>query len=419
MLSIQELRAALANDELELHYQPKVSMITGRLCGAEVLARLRRHDGSIVPPGEFIPVAETSGLITLLTLNLFRRLVDDLELIRAKDAHLTVSFNASAQDFSGPALSEVLLGALDSSRVHPGEIEVELTETAALKAGPEVLRSLETLRRRGIMLAMDDFGTGYSSIDTLSRLPFSALKVDQGVVSRMRTSPKDATIVESSIRLAHRLHLDVVAEGIETECTFHALQRAGCAIAQGYWIARPMPLGQFLTFVKSAPQWTAGTVAFLQLAMLDHIEWRKALVDFLLQTSGCCRPLVAAAARRFEAESTDCRLGRWYYGPGRAFARHREFAALDAPHAALHACAKRIAARALDGAGSFELAPMMRELTQYSALIVELLEHLEDAVLIELLNAAATADAQSSARSRQCVGRVLLGLAGEGEKEAA
>jgi len=383
-VTLPALQRALANGELVYHFQPKVSMVYGTLCGAEALLRWRRPDGTLAAPGTFIPLAEETGFITEITLDMLDELVSDAEVLREVDRDIVVSFNASARDFEDDRFVEKVVGLLDAGLLVASGLEIELTESAVLAAGPPLVARLGVLRSRGVALAMDDFGAGWSSMDTLSKLPFTTLKVDQGIVRRMLDSAKDATIVESSIRLAHCLGLDIVAEGIETEALFNRLQAVGCSIGQGYWMGRPMPLDDLIALVRSGRRWPAGALGLVHLAMMDHLEWRKALVDALLEGQPGSGAPSRPAFGRLAIEPTDCRLGRWYYGAGRQLDWLPAFGALEASHTALHECGRRIVRAAEAGARFDELVPEMRELTLHSTNIVGLLQELEHAVLSRL-----------------------------------
>ncbi len=380
-VSVESLRAALDAGELVFHYQPKVSLVLGTICGAEALIRWCKPDGTTIGPGAFIPPAESTGFITEITRRMLDTLVADLVIARAADPTLTMSFNASVRDFEDDRLVAAILRLIDLGIVPAEALEVELTESSMLVAGPALTQRLGVLRSRGVQLAMDDFGTGYSSIDTLSKLPFTAVKIDQGLVLRMETSAKDATLVESSIRMGHRIGLDVIAEGIETEASFLHLQAAGCSIGQGYWMARPMPLENFIELLRSGKRWPAGAIGLLHMATLDHLEWRKALIDAVLSDD---RQLHADTLRRFKLDSTECMLGRWYHSAGRKLADIAAFEHLGESHVALHECAKQITDASRSGARLAELLPSIRRLTEHSTRIVALLQELEQAVLVRM-----------------------------------
>lgn len=383
-----EIERALQRGEFVYHYQPKVSMVSGRLSGAEALLRWRRADGSMVYPNEFIPVAEATGFITEITIRMLEQLAVDVARIGSIGTDLVVSFNTSARDFEDHRFVTALVRLFDRGRLAPEAIEVEVTESAALSGKPALVEKLLQLRKRRVALAMDDFGAGYASIDALSRLPFTSLKIDNGVVRRMHASEKDARIVSSNIRMAHILGLDVVAEGVETEITYHELQQAGCSHAQGYWIGRPMPLEGFLAFVASGKSWPDGMTGLVHMATLDHLEWRKFLIGKLLLSKQLHLPLSGDDVRRCQIPATECRLGRWYDGPGRVLARMPEYSELGKAHRALHAQAKHILELLGPEATLAQIASAIRELSENSTSVIARLQALEQAILIRTLENA-------------------------------
>ncbi len=374
-IQLKDLVAALKNSEFVYYYQPKVSMVTGELSGAEALIRWKKPDGTIIPPCEFIPLAESSGFINEITLSMFQQLIVDMSIIHDLNDSLVISFNASAKDFVNNKLTEVIRNSITNKLIVPDRLEVELTETAILKTkGVEVyLRQLENI---GVHIAMDDFGTGFSSIDMLSQLPFSCVKIDQGVVSRMEDSDKDFSIVESSIRMVHDLDLTVVAEGIETERTYKILVDMGCSVGQGYWMSRPLPLHEFINLVVLKRQWPTSTRGLLCMAQLDHMKWRKAIIDgasFLISRKGKNTALRGAP----ELDSSACRLGKWYYGQGRKFSGTKHYDALEEPHRCLYQAGMELLEYAKSGASKKELILYMRKVSEQSIIVINLLHELE------------------------------------------
>ncbi len=199
------------------YYQPKVSFVTGRIVGAEALIRWIKPDGVIIPPADFLPQAEKSGLITSITAVMVNELVGDIEAICRVKADCQIAFNISALDLYSPYLVKMLRSFIGSRRIGPGNIQIEITETAFVDNTERIKVALQELVALGIEIAMDDFGTGYSSLDLLSRLPISTLKLDQGVVLRMTDDVKNTHIVRSSLYMARELSIKTVAEGVETK----------------------------------------------------------------------------------------------------------------------------------------------------------------------------------------------------------
>lgn len=234
----------LKNDEFALYYQPKVCLVTDRIVGAEALVRWELPDGNVLSPAGFIPTILGCGLITELTLHLLTRLIHDLSSFDV-DAGLQVSFNVTAEDFVSDVLTDAILRAIDNRRLSPAALELEITETQALAADESVLNRIHALVDAGVGLAMDDYGIGYSSLDTLSKWPFTTIKLDRGIVGRMLDSNKSGAIVRSSIRLGHELGLNVVAEGVESTLQRDFLAEAGCRMIQGHLTGRAVPLDAF------------------------------------------------------------------------------------------------------------------------------------------------------------------------------
>lgn len=243
-LSVDELREHLSANRIEPYFQPIISARSLRPIGAEVLARLRLPDGSILGAGAFIPLAERSGLIMEMTRVLSDRLIALAPRLRPLGLDF-LSVNLSAANVEGEGAAAMAKRLVDA---FAGEtrIVVELTETAVL-ADLQQMRALTTqLRLGGASLAIDDFGIGYSSIRALAELPYDALKIDLSFVAEMFDSEKASNLLDSMIRMGHSLNLQVVAEGVETEAQRDRLVEMGVDRLQGYLFGRPVPIDQFL-----------------------------------------------------------------------------------------------------------------------------------------------------------------------------
>ena len=381
IVSADDIRGGLRRQEFVLYYQPKISLISNRIVGAEALVRWQRADGTVLPPAAFIPVAERHGLIKPLTQQLLPLLIRDLAQ-PGLDGQARVSLNVGSGDLEDRVLTAAILDAIDGGRLRPASLELEITETQALHSGACVLGNVQDLTTAGIGLAMDDYGIGYSSMDTLSQWPFTTIKLDQGIVVRMLGSDKNATIVRSSIRLGHELGLEVVAEGVETLCQHDFLVEAGCGIAQGFLVSRPLPLDAFLAFCANPGRCRGMPVGLVHMAIVDHVQWRRRMASYAIQRS----LLAADAPLRQDGGHpplcpTRCALGKWYFGEGRYFAGTPMYRDLDAPHQRLHEVGARIVAAIRGGAGHAAIAPLLQELKQVSVGLIRLLEDLEDAGL--------------------------------------
>jgi diguanylate cyclase (GGDEF)-like protein len=242
---LTELRRALDQRELVLHYQPKVSLPSGEVCGVEALVRWEHPQRGLVPPDQFIPLAEHTGLIGPLT-----RYVLDVALRQGRrwmdeGRPLQIAVNLAARNLADPDLCDDVLTLLDAHGVPAHLLCLELTESAITTEPERALLLLTRLRAAGVSLAVDDFGTGYTSLGQLKNLPITELKIDRAFVGTMTTERSDGLIVRSIVDLARNLGLTTVAEGVEDAATFTALAANGCAVAQGYHMSRPLSAEAF------------------------------------------------------------------------------------------------------------------------------------------------------------------------------
>ncbi|MEO8038089.1 MAG: EAL domain-containing protein [Betaproteobacteria bacterium] len=238
---LSELGAAIRNSELALHYQPKIHFASGAVSGFEALVRWPHPRHGMVPPDEFVRLAEMGDLITPLTSWVIGEALRQWTLWAGTGFRPRLSINLSARNLADELTLLDLGELLDRHAFPPERLELELTESAFLVDPKRALGVLRKMAALGVKLAIDDFGTGFSSLSYLCQMPIHALKIDKTFVIRMQESVADQTIIQSTINLAHNLGFTVVAEGIETESAAAALQAMGCDHGQGYWIARPMP----------------------------------------------------------------------------------------------------------------------------------------------------------------------------------
>ena len=243
------LRHALAGNELELHFQPQFAVDGRRLVGAEGLLRWRRRDGTMIPPGQFIPVAEDTGLIQPIgdwVLGEACRRAADLI---ARGHPILIAINLSAVQLRRPGLVDRVTFWLDTYGVPPRCLELEVTESVLMNDSDMVTATFARLREMGVALAIDDFGTGYSSLSYLKRFRADKLKIDRSFVTSLTDGSDDGAITEAIISMARSLRMQTIAEGVETEEQFGGLARLGCDQIQGYLLGRPMPFEEFAAFV--------------------------------------------------------------------------------------------------------------------------------------------------------------------------
>ena len=248
----EEIIAGLQQRQFEPFFQPKVELQSGNVVGAESLARWRHPQHGIVAPGQFIKLIELNGLMDELTWAMLENSASACVAWHRLGWPLTVSVNLSLTSLEDPVCADRITQIVEKGGLAPRHMTLEVTESAIMGNVAACLEALARLRMKGFGLSIDDYGTGYSSMQQLGRIPFTELKIDQSFVTNSAAHPQHRIILESSIDMARKLGLKIVAEGVETRGDWNLLKELGCGIAQGYFIAKPMPAAGFLEWV---PEW--------------------------------------------------------------------------------------------------------------------------------------------------------------------
>lgn len=249
---VGDLRRAIDDNELLLYCQPKADVATRRLCGAEALMRWRHPREGMVSPALFVGLAEHAGLITPLTHWVLEAAFRERHRWHQAGFEQPLAVNVSARDLHDPHLVERVRGLIATWGTQPGWMQFELTESSLMEEPESVIGTLAKLRDVGIDLAVDDYGTGYSSLRYLQQMPVSGIKIDQSFVRRMLADADSAAIVRSTIELCHALKLRAIAEGVENEPTWQALADLGCDAVQGFYVGRPLPVGEFRAWARTS-----------------------------------------------------------------------------------------------------------------------------------------------------------------------
>ena len=245
------MQKAIEDGEIVAFYQPKLDVASGKIIGAEALARWKRPDGTLIPPDRFIPLAEKSGLIAALDRRVIGHAVADLPALRMLEPALMLSANASAVTLSDLQLFDYLTDLMASHRLDPSALVLEITESQVLDKTATLMEILCRLRLAGFELSIDDFGTGHSNLTALSEFPFTELKIDRSFIMDALTCNRANASVESCLLLGREMAMHVVAEGVETAEHWQLLEKNGASAAQGYYIARPMPLDAFIDWIRA------------------------------------------------------------------------------------------------------------------------------------------------------------------------
>jgi predicted signal transduction protein with EAL and GGDEF domain len=249
--TLEQLRTALDDDQLDVHYQPKLDLRTGDVIGVEALVRWNHPDRGLLYPDVFLPLAEQAGLMRRLALRVLERSLRDLQQWRSRGLELSMAVNLSVSNLQDVALPDQVEMLLDSCGVPASALTLEITEDVLMADAARSQQVMAALRRLGVQLSIDDYGTGYSSLSYLRALPVDELKLDRSFVSHLTSDERAAAIVRSTLQLSLDLGMSMVVEGVEDAATLESLREWGCEVAQGYHIARPMPADAFLAWLPA------------------------------------------------------------------------------------------------------------------------------------------------------------------------
>ncbi|WP_446811107.1 putative bifunctional diguanylate cyclase/phosphodiesterase [Methylomonas sp. 2BW1-5-20] len=242
---MSELRQAIEKEQLHIYYQPKVSVLTGQVYGAEALVRWQHPKHGFIAPDEFVPMAERTRVIKHLTSWVLKQAFKQCAEWRQRGWELIISVNLSAKDLHDPELPDVMAGVAAAANIKPGWMMLEITESSIMTDPERAMEVIQRLHEMGYKLSIDDFGTGYSSLAYLKRMPLTELKIDKSFVVDLLKSENDAVIVKATINLAHNLGLQVTAEGVETQEVMDKLASYQCDLAQGYLFSKPISFDDF------------------------------------------------------------------------------------------------------------------------------------------------------------------------------
>lgn len=338
---LERIRSALRDGEFVLHYQPRVDMRAGQVLGVEALIRWQHPSLGLLLPAKFLPLAEHDPVIIEIGQWVLGEALDQLQTWLRAGLDIKISVNVAARHLQWPGFVEDLRLQLQRHpEVHPGRLELEILESAALEDVTGMHDIINACRVMGVEFALDDFGTGYASLSYLKRLPIDVVKIDQTFIRELLDNSEDLAIVEGIVSLARIFRLRLVGEGVETPEHGVMLMRLGCDQAQGFGIARPMPAAEVPGWCRRFqpdPQWSIwADVPWdyadfpLLVAQSEHYRWIRQITRF-----------VEGESPRIEMQGAEdhhqCRFGRWYYGEGRQrYGQLPEFAEIEDIHHQVH-----------------------------------------------------------------------------------
>jgi len=381
---ITRIREGLVNGEFRLYYQPKVNMREGCVIGAEALIRWQHPELGLLLPGSFLPALEGNELALEVGDWVIQEALKQIdEWHRTQGIDLSVSINIAGDQLQHQGFSK-RLGELLACypNVSPGQIELEVLETAALEDIQTTAELFVECRNLGVTFALDDFGTGYSSLTYFRRLPADMLKIDQSFIRNMLDDPDDLAIVEGVIGLTRAFQRQVIAEGVETVEHGLVLLLLGCDMAQGFGIARPMAAELLPDWIRkfqpdelwnlaTAFEWSREDLPML-IAEVDHKRWKKQLYAYLDHSENGASPPAQ--------DEHACRFGRWYYSPGsQRYANIEAFKTLETAHSRLHEIGRQL----LEQSDAGESDRLRQELEGLSSQLSDCIRLIQAEVLLQ------------------------------------
>jgi len=380
-----QIATAMERDELVMYYQPKVCLMRGIVVGAEALVRWKDPHSRVLSPSVFLPQAEASGLLHDMTVRLLDDVVAACAAVRGLSPDLALSINVAPSDLESKAISSRIDSYLSGGAIEPNELQIEITESTVMGNFDAVCDELAALNGMGIQVLMDDFGTGYSSIDRLSQMPFTALKLDQGVVRRMSTSSQNLSLVRSAITMARELGMTSIAEGVESAEQYNILIASGCEEAQGFYISKPLPLDEFLEFVKKDYMYPSSQIGCVHQAISNVLQYRKSLLDIAVCAAlGDGKVASSITDAKLSGIDQGSRASEWYYGIGQLLNYHQSFQAVEDPLNQLTELGANLQKDLVAGSSKLPVNDRFQDIDLCVTAIVAELQLLESVLLTEL-----------------------------------
>lgn len=373
---IKHLNTALANDEFIFFYQPIISLVSGKIKSCEALLRWKKADGSLVLPGEFLPIALETGFITDIMIHMLTRLKNDLVEITKANADIRVAINLSIKDISSPKFIEQFNWIIKDQGIKARNLQIELTERSSLRLNKKARNFLIDMVSQDMIVAIDDFGTGHSTIERLSRFPIASLKIDKGIIYRSQVLPDSLTILDHLVNMAHQLQLDSIAEGVENEGMYDYLVHLGCTHFQGYLHSKPMPIKILLESLQSEiGSWEPHPIGEIFKAQIDHIDMTRRIVSVVTSK--------LPISDMSKLDHTQCRLGKWYYSDGQTFKGTSSFDLLESHHRKFHELAKMLVNAKLSGNSWTSILQITTDLLNESTYVLKYLKKMYKEQILE------------------------------------
>ena len=378
-ITLTSLCKALTNGEFFYFYQPIISLESGKICGAEALIRWQQPDGTIVMPASFIPLAESTGFIAEMTLELLPRLIDDLYQINSIEPSGFVHLNLSTADLKTNNLANSLSGQMAHKNIRAGNFRVEIVEGVFMPPVPRIEETISQLVSNGVLVVLNDFSAGYTTLNSLSQLPLTAIKLALNIVQRATTSQKDFRVLRHLVNMGHQLSLDIIAEGIETEEMYDLTLSTGSTHAQGFYFSYPLTLTDYLTLLQKEPHWSNYPFGMEYLVQIDLIDFRRDVIRAALAISkykeGEIRDRTLARLPKLDERKS--KLGLWFSGVGHEWIHKPDFEQLRDEQRKMYDTASRLILAASRDEPSEKILQLIDLLSEQSSRIAQFLHEIE------------------------------------------
>lgn len=381
-VALVDICKALVNNELVYYYQPIISLISGKICGAEALIRWEKEDGSVLLPADFIPLAEEKGLINDITLEMLPKITREIRTLVLKGAvenDFFVSFNLSEKDLTTDSLVSHIENELAKGGIPTTRLCAEISERVFMPLNDRVLKTIHQIADQGVKISLDDFSTGYSTLENLNKLPLTSLKLSMNILRLAPTSRNDFRLLRHLVSLAHQLDLDIIAEGVESKEELYLLTSTGCTAAQGFYFSHPLPFNEFINLLNDRPSWSEYPFGLEYLAQIDHIDFRRDIIREALIIYH--NPDSSARQRAFNRlpamEHNSCLMNKWFNNINNWQWHQDQKEDLDelvVLHREFHENAKRLLDAASTNKSQSQIDQMISDLTENSIRLMENLQ---------------------------------------------
>ncbi|MEN6622459.1 MAG: EAL domain-containing protein [Smithella sp.] len=350
-VALVDICRALTSREFVFYFQPIISLKTGRISSSEALLRWKTQDGGILLPSAFLPIAVTAGFMPEITREIFPILVDNLSVLQEEGILLPVTFNLCVEDLCSPDIVPWMLHILNKNGVKPQSLQVEIPESTFFPMDSRIHETINNFAIADITTLLDDFSAGYTTANQLSELSIKYLKISQSVIQQAPFSKKAFRVLRHLISMGHQIELEIIGEGVETKEQYNLALSTGCSAAQGFFLGKPLPFTNFVSFVRKQPAWLNYPFGLEYLVQIDLIDFRRDVIReaFQIQATKDENLRKRSLSRLPNLHYEECLFGKWLTTMGSYWPKTAEYDELITLHQKFHQTAIEIIHTAENG----------------------------------------------------------------------